>query len=160
LAAALRANNTLTSFSLANSNVFHDGAAASTLLNALTGHPSLRAIDFKHNPAATLDDAMAIGDALGALVAANAPALTLLKLLHCRIGEQGGLRPLIEALRVNTHLRELHCGASDPTDAFAANVLLPAVRANTSLRELKYYPQHGEQPSPAHEAMQLVRARQ
>jgi hypothetical protein len=160
LAAALRANNTLTSFSMADCGAFSDAAVATTLLNALTGHASLHAINLKHG-GNHIQDAVAvvIGDALGALVAANAPALTLLKVSYCRIGE-GGWRPLIEALRVNTHLRELHCGSSDLTQTFAADVLLPAVRANASLRELKYCPRLVDLPDAGHEAMQLVRARQ
>ena len=109
---------------------------------------------------------MIISNALGALVAANAPALTLLKVSFCRIGEQGW-RPVFEALRVNTHLREFHFGGGEMTNEFAAHVLLPAVRANTGLRELMYtatygptYPWQDDLPAAGHEAMQLVRARQ
>jgi hypothetical protein len=41
LAAALRANNTLIELALSFANVWHDAAAAETLLNALTAHPSV-----------------------------------------------------------------------------------------------------------------------
>ncbi len=47
-----------------------------------------------------------------------------------------GMRPLVEALPHNTHLRTLHCAGNGISDAFAADVLLPAVLANTSLRTL------------------------
>jgi hypothetical protein len=42
LAAALRANNTLIELVLFGANVWHDAAAAETLLNAVTAHPSVR----------------------------------------------------------------------------------------------------------------------
>jgi hypothetical protein len=74
--------------------------------------------------------------ALGALVAANAPALTELDVSWNGLSD-AALRPLFEALPFNTHLRTLSVVYNGTSDAFARDVLLPAVRANTSLRKLR-----------------------
>jgi hypothetical protein len=136
LAAALRANSTLTSLSCAG--VFDDAAAGAVLLGALTGHASLRVLALQGKQMDERMDAeeqAAAGASLGALVAANAPALTQLDVAGCDLGA-AGLRPLLAALQYNTHLRELACSDNIVSMAFARNVLLPAVRANTSLRKL------------------------
>jgi hypothetical protein len=134
LAAALRANSTLTSLSLRNAGVFDDPAAAAELLGALTGHASLRMLSVRGNRVRTAHQAAA-GALLGALVAANAPALTQLTVSWCRLGDEC-LRALFEALPANTHLRTLDCTSNRISEASAADVLLPAVRANASLRTL------------------------
>ncbi len=75
LGTALRASGTLTALSLWSVNLWLDPAAATALLlGALTGHLSLRSLDMSYNSVypASRDEA---GAALGALVAANAPAL-------------------------------------------------------------------------------------
>jgi hypothetical protein len=77
----------------------------------------------------------AAGAALGALVAANAPALTVLDVSSSNL-DDAGLRPLFEALPANTHLRTLNVSYNNTSAAFARDVLLPAVRANTSLTKL------------------------
>jgi hypothetical protein len=138
LAAALRANATLTSLSLIEADVFDDPAAAAELLGALTGHASLRVLCLQHNGVDAASRA-AVGAALGALVAANAPALTKLDVSQCGLGDDG-LRPLFQALPANTHLLALSCFGNGITEAFARDVLLPAVRANTSLRTLHVWP--------------------
>jgi hypothetical protein len=135
LAAALRANATLTSLKLNRAGVFDEAAAAAELLGALHGHASLRVLNLRDNYVAAADQA-AVGAALGALVAAssaNAPALTELDVTGCNLGDDG-LRPLFEALPHNTHLRTLKCKFNGMGAAFACDVLLPAMRANTSLR--------------------------
>jgi hypothetical protein len=131
---ALRANSTLTSLSLheMDLDLWHDAAAV--LLGALTGHSSLRTLAFSNSEAAEAH-AAAAGAALGALVAANAPALTELDVSYCCVGD-AGLRPLFDALPSNTHLRTLNVLDTDMSEAFARNVLLPALSANTSLRTL------------------------
>jgi hypothetical protein len=134
LAAALRANATLTSLTLGNAGVFKDVAAAAELLGALTGHASLGVLCLRWNHPATAHQAAA-GVLLGALVAANAPALTQLDVFGCHLGDDG-LRALFEALPANTHLRTLYCSGNDNSEAFVVEVLLPAVRANVSLRTL------------------------
>jgi hypothetical protein len=134
LAAALRANSTLTSLTLDSTYAFVDAAAGAELLGALTAHPSVRALGVTLNPVGDADVPV-VGAAFGALLAANAPALTELDVPECYLGD-AGLRPLFEALPSNTHLRRLFCPFNDITGAFARDVLLPAVRANTSLRKL------------------------
>jgi hypothetical protein len=134
LAAALRANSTLTSLSLKGAGVFHDAAAGVALLDAMTGHASVQTLSLFYNHVADADRA-AVGAALGALIAADAPALTHLDVRWCNLGDDG-LRALFQALPHNTHLRALECTQNGISDAFARDVLLPAVRANTSLRKL------------------------
>jgi hypothetical protein len=135
LAAALRANSTLTTLTLANAGVFVDAAAAAELLGALTGHASMQTLCLRDTYVVATDQA-AVGALLGALVAANAPALTELCVSHCYLGD-AGLRPLFEALPQNTHLRTLICDQNGMSEACARDVLLPVVRANASLREVK-----------------------
>jgi hypothetical protein len=94
LGTALRANTTLTAVSVTFMCLFSDAGAATALLQALTAHPSLQKLDlsfnydedFYHEPAA-LDAARV---ALGALVAANAPALRELDLFGCDLTDVGG----------------------------------------------------------------------
>jgi hypothetical protein len=138
LASALRANSTLTSLTLDRAGVWRDAAAGAELLGALTGHASVRVLNLHRNDVNVARQAVA-GAALGALVAANAPALTELNMSWCDLGDDG-LRALFEALPHNTYLRKLNCSYNFMGDAFARDVLLPAVRANTSLRMLVIEP--------------------
>ncbi len=158
LGAALRGNSTLTSLSLVDTGLLCDADVATTLLGALTGHASLRALDISRNTIAnapTVSAArVAAAAALRLLVAANAPVLTQLNLTWCRL-PQAALAPLFHALPTNTHLRALDCSGHDISDAFVREVLLPAVRANKALRELTLVPR----TDAAMEAMALVRAR-
>jgi hypothetical protein len=154
LGAALRANSTLTHLSLKGSGVFRDVAAGAELLGALTGHASVRVLELDGNAVRDDDQAAAAGASLGALVAANAAALTELDVSECDLGDDG-LRALFEALPHNTHLRTLSCSNTDITEAFVCDVLLPAVRANTSLRALVT----GEVGDSAAEAERIVSSR-
>jgi hypothetical protein len=131
---ALRACSTLTALTLCGVELWHDPGAAVALLGALTGHPSLRSLDISVNGVEPADQEQAAA-ALGALVAANAPALVSLKASSCDLGD-AGLGPLFNALPANTHLRTLDCVDNVLTDEFMCEQLLPAVRANTSLVEL------------------------
>jgi hypothetical protein len=136
LAEALHANSSLTSLELQQCHFWEDAAGAALILDALTAHRSLRTLGlcinlFQHGD----QQAPALGAALGALVAANAPALHELNMSHCGLGD-AGLGPLVDALPHNTHLRTLICRGNGASDAFARERLLPAVRANTSLRRL------------------------
>jgi hypothetical protein len=157
LAAALRANATLTALTLTTDGVFKDAAVAAELLSALTGHASLRMLNLGHNRAFSAYEAAA-GAALGALVAANAPALTELDVSWCRLGDDG-LRALFEALPANTHLRKLDCHGNAMSDACARDVLLPAVATNTSLRVLITQDAYEWQWSAARDAEVLVARR-
>jgi hypothetical protein len=151
---ALRANSTLTSFSF-DAHLWQNADAAAALLSALTGHRSLRALKLAFNR--VLPGAPAAGAPLGALVAANASALTQLNVGFSDLGD-AGLRPLFEALPANTHLRNLDVSHNDMSEAFTRDVLLPAVRANASLT-LLCAPTYGGAHPGAAEAIALVAAR-
>jgi hypothetical protein len=153
LAAALRANATLTSLTLFHVGVFGNVAAAGVLLDALTGHASLRVLNLGYNRVVAAEQAAA-GATLGALIAANAPALTQLDVPGCDLGDDG-MRALFEALPQNTHLRTLMCAHNVISLPFSRDVLLPAVRANASLRQLDA----GIERVTVRDAAQLVRGR-
>jgi hypothetical protein len=160
--AALRANTALTSLLLTDVALWHEDAAASALLGVLTGHPSLRLLDVSYNGRIVA----AVAAALGALVAANAPALQELDVSGEEVAEEGlGLGPLFDVLPRNTHLRVLTC-VYDPgtvTVAFVRERLLPAVRVNTSLRTLAAVNQDDdddeyEEGSEAHDLLRVAQA--
>jgi hypothetical protein len=164
IADALRANSTLTSLKLRNCRFWRDAAGAALILGALTAHRSLRMLDLSYSSIQAGDQqAPALGAALGALVAANAPTLHELVLLNVAYFEAGllALGPLLDALPLNTHLRTLNLDGIRCTDGFARDRLLPAVRANTSLRHLSTV-QHNHEAHALeflHEAQALVTAR-
>jgi hypothetical protein len=157
---ALRANATLTALTLHGTQLWSDHAAAGALLGALTAHSSLCKLGVTgHVEGLSDEDRQWAGTLLGALVAANAPALTALDVSSSFLFNDG-LRPLFEALPGNSHLQELDCAENDIiSDAFAADVLLPAVRANTSLRTLITHADHEQQLDAAREAEALVKTR-
>jgi hypothetical protein len=135
---ALRANATLTAVTFNRVRLFSDAGAAAALLVALTAHPSLKKLDmsYNYNTALLVPAALAAtGAALGALVAANAPALQKLRLEGSELTDVG-LGPLADALPANTHLRVLHCRVNGLSEAFMLERLLPAVRANAWLEAL------------------------
>jgi hypothetical protein len=132
---ALRLSGTLTALSLVSGEIWRHPAAGNALLGALTGHPRLRSLNLSFNAVVDAAGQDEVGAALGALVAANAPALQEMHLYNCWLGD-AGLRPLFDALPANTHLRTLDCSGNMLFDAFVRDALLPAVRANSSVREL------------------------
>ena len=154
VADALRVNTTLTALELSGPDVFGDTHAAEVLLVALVGHRSLRELQLveDHTVAENL------GAALAALIAADAPALHV---LTCRGNTltDVGLTPIVAALALNHHVRELDLSWNDMSEEFAREQLLPAVRANLSLRELVCDEDEPEPPSAA-EAVELVRRRE
>lgn len=136
LAAALRANGTLQELALRGVCVLdHAADVAVPLLGALTSHASLRRLVVSENHSEQPRDA-AVGAALGALVAANAPALQALELPWCFL-DDAALGPLVDALPRNTHLHKLTLSENDMSARFVRRRLLPAVTANTSLRTLR-----------------------
>jgi hypothetical protein len=153
---ALRANRTLHNLVLLDTALWHDPVVAVTLLGAVTAHCSLRDVILFNNPIG--DDAQdAAGAALGALVAADAPALLDLDLRECGLRE-AALGPLLDALPANTHLEMLQLGEVTASAAFLRDRLLPAVRVNTSLRLLDIeVVDEGE--SEAREAEEIVNNR-
>jgi hypothetical protein len=156
LANALRANTSLTALTF-SIDLLHDAAAAAELFSALTAHPRLRLLDLSWNePRDGGMQAAEAGAALAALLLANAPALQALNIGFCGLGDEG-MRPVVEALRHNTHLTKLDCNNNSVSEAFARERLLPAVRANTSLRELAA--SSDERRPAAREAVALVAAR-
>jgi hypothetical protein len=150
---ALRASSTITAVSMRYVNLWGEPAIATALLGALTGHPSLHSLNVSYNQVDPPDREEA-GAALGALVAANAPALTELDVSWCDLRD-AGLGPLFDALPANTHLRKLNCTVSNPSDAFVRDTLLPAVRANASLHKLTAW----QNSNDAREAEALVQRR-
>lgn len=157
---ALRANTTLKMLELGYVGLWSDPAIGTSLIGALTGHISIQNLSLTGIfPAEQVDEELAAaGAALGALVAANAPALHRLDVAHSQLRD-AGLGPLVDALPLNTHLTTLKLDgleeAYSVSDAFARDRLLPAVRANTSLRELAT----GSIHECAAEAEQIVRQR-
>ena len=160
LADAVAANHTLTRFLLEAVGFWNNGAAAAAVMRALTEHPSVRMLALNHNDAP--DEATA-GAVLATLVAANAPALQVLHLQACDLGDEG-LGPLMDALPNNSHLRLLNCYNMSMSVDFARDRFLPAVQANASLRELRASEwwdneEDGEAPPEVLEAEALVAAR-
>jgi hypothetical protein len=125
LCAALRANTTLTSLVLDSVSLWQESAAGVMLLNALTAHPSLCQLDVDDNPVGMAQHRA--GAALGALVAANAPTLSSLRLIGNGFGD-AGMGALVDALPLNTHLQVLLCHGNDMSDDILRDRLLPAVR--------------------------------
>jgi hypothetical protein len=143
LGAALRANTTLASLRL-SSVLCHNTAATLVLLRALTAHPSVRKLDLSYTH--FVGRIRTTYEALGALVAANTPALRELSVHRCSLRD-AGLGPLLDALPANTHLRVLDCSANSLSSAFVRNRLLRAVRANSGLRQLTAVTQCGDDDS-------------
>jgi hypothetical protein len=133
VAASLRATATLASLQLGAAGLCRDMDAAGALLGALVGHPSLRLLALTNE---RVTDPAALGAALAALVAADAPALQILNISDNALGD-AGLAPLVAALPRNRHLRSLNISRNGMSEAFARERLLPAVRANTGLRALQ-----------------------
>ena len=96
------------------------------------GHSSLR--ELRINGESNYEEECCdFGAALAALIAADAPALHVLDCSDNKLTD-AGLAPIVEALPLNHHLRELNCRDNGMSEAFARQRLLPAVRANTSLQ--------------------------
>ena len=135
LAAALRDNMQLHKLVLHDVDLWREPEAALEVLDALTGHPSMRELRLDANRC-RVGALAGCAAALARLVAANSATLHVLNVSDCRLRD-AGLRPLLEALPGNTHLLELLCPGNGMSTAFARDMLLPAVRANTSLRSLE-----------------------
>jgi hypothetical protein len=159
VADALRVNKTLTKLVLNGARLCLDMDAAGAILGALVGHTSLRELWVTHDSATTAEDRIALGSALAALIAADAPALQAFDCSDNRLGD-AGMAPIVGALPLNRHLRELNLQFNGMSEAFARERLLPAVRANATLREFKCINGGDVEPAPAlAEAEELVRLR-
>ena len=126
------------------------------LLRALVAHQSLCYLTLH---ASHPENVAEIGEALAALIAADAAALKALDLQSCVLNANG-LGPLFDALPRNSHLRTLECSLGGGNLYFSTEFtherMLPAVRANTSLRTLEI---HGYIDEAVDEAMRIVAAR-
>jgi hypothetical protein len=118
LAGTLQVNTTLTVLHVRGVQLWANAAAASTLLGALTAHPSLRELSLSNNINMHPATNAVVGAALGALLAANAPTLAELDIGYCGLGD-AGMAPLFEALPRNTHLRTLCVAHTGMSEAFA-----------------------------------------
>jgi len=156
VADALRVNTTLTKLELRHAGLCHDMRAASALLGALVGHPSLRELAFIAENTAD-EDRDAFGAALAAVIAADATALQVLDCCRNHLGD-AGLAPIVEALALNHHLYDLDIRRNGMSEALARDRLLPAVRANTTLQGL--WCDEDEAGPAAKEAEELVRLRE
>ena len=150
LSDALRANDTLKTLALIQMSL--PAALMTAVLGALQGHSRLQTLDLSGTRFD--EDAAAVGAALGALLAADAPALTALHVPYSGLGE-AGLGPLCDALPRNRHLHTLCIRGNRVFAGFCRRRLLPAVRANTSLRWLWIDSNVGA----VREAQQLLAAR-
>ena len=128
---ALRANRTLWLLSLTNVRLWDDVTAGVVFLNALVGHPSLCFMDLTGNQVHNATDALAVGAALGALVAADTPAFHELHVGNNGLGDDG-LLPLCEALPRNSHMRKLLLRDNGMSDAFMAERLLPVMQGRAN----------------------------
>ena len=117
----------------AHAGLFDTLTAGLSLLAAVTGHPTLRHLALSGNPVTQAGRA-AVGAALGLLVAADSPLITL-DIKTCGLGNDG-LLPFIDALPVSdTRLLHLICEENEFTQLTATR-LLAAVRAKASLINL------------------------
>jgi hypothetical protein len=141
LAAALRANSTLTSLWLPDVGLWRDLGVARTLLGALTCHVSVRQLDLSVNAvggAAGHASASEAGAALAELlllppgrVGGPATALEELDVSNCALRD-AGLRPLAAALARGgggARMRTLTCEENGLSGTFAFGTLAPACHA-------------------------------
>jgi hypothetical protein len=160
---ALRACHSITSLSLIGCQLWGKPGVGAALVGSLVGHPSLEELSIGSH-GTWYDGASApaaAGAALGALVAANAPALRVLNVSGCHLDDTS-IGPLFDALPRNMHLSTLvlyKCLPPQLSEAFARERVLPAVRANASLLYLALDWPADELPAAAQEAVQLVEAR-
>jgi hypothetical protein len=137
VADALRVNTTLIGLHLRSTHLCRDIRTACAVLGALVGHPSLRELRIYNETFETEEDRRAFGAALAALIAADAPALRVLDCAFNTLGD-AGLAPIVEALALNCHLRELDVTKNGASLAFMHDQLVPELeRADATLREFR-----------------------
>ena len=139
LCAALRSSDSIIELSFHDTHFWRVSAAGVEVIRALVTHPSLQKLSLAFETPATEAGKAAAGAALGALVAANSPALHELSLFQCQLSD-AGLAPVFAALHLNTHLRSLNCRFTSVSEAFVRDAVLPAVRANVGLQTLRCHP--------------------
>jgi hypothetical protein len=143
---ALNDNNTVDSITLQHVGLWRDPMIGMMLCSALAEHRSLTHINLSGNSIGVGNVPMGVvlGTVYAQLLEANAPTLVYLNISGCDL-TFAAAQPIVEALRVNTHLRHLEMWLDDPMahvldefHAFEENELLSAVVANTALRWLDY----------------------
>ena len=163
LAGAFSASRILLTVQLSYVGFWRNAAGAAAVMKALTGHPSLQHLWLSGNNPSNPYEQAAVGRALAALIAANTPSLCSLCVQNSALGDEG-MRPLLDALEHNTHLRKFSCKNTGMSEAFVRERFLPAARTNTSLRKLEASGlwggiEHGQAPPEVLEAEALVAAR-
>jgi hypothetical protein len=141
---------------LSNGNLFASAAGGQAVLQAMTGHSTLRVLNVGGNELTSPDAKLAAGAALGSLISAESVLETLI-CWSLGLGDDA-LRPLFAAVTQITRLRKLDCRNNRISQDFACDVVLPAVRSNTSLRKLMIV-QHDDRIAELEEAEALVNAR-
>ena len=139
LCAELRASTCFSNLTLRDTHFWSDSGAGAAVIRALVSHPCLETLSMEFETPNDEAGKAAAGAALGALVAANSPALRKLILFQCQLSDVG-LAPVFAALNLNTHLRKLSCQFSAISEAFVRDAVLPAVRANVGLHRLSLHP--------------------
>ena len=123
--AALRTCRTLTHLELELSPPNATGRIVTELLDAAAELPALSLLDFSGS---RMQDAVVVGRALGALLAADLPSLRTLRVKGCQIGDEG-MAALLDGITTNTHLRKLSCRHNNLSHAFKRDRLEPALAA-------------------------------
>jgi Ran GTPase-activating protein (RanGAP) involved in mRNA processing and transport len=119
---------------LNGSRLFDFTECGIAVLEALTGHPTLRLLDLSCNRPTSPEAKLAVGEALRRLISADS-SLEEIDVQHCGLGDDA-LRPLFAIVAQSTRLRTLDCCDNNISPEFARTVVLPAVRSNSSLRKL------------------------
>jgi hypothetical protein len=149
---SVHASSALSGFTLCGARGMAPGAMRRMVQHGFTAHPSLQKLELLQSRKNEMYDFAGCIDAdtavqLGAMLAANAPALLELSIdcrgfRHLFGAAEAALAPLFAALPHNTHLRVLLFYNPRIYEPFAAGVLLPAVRANTALRVFGFNGEH------------------
>jgi hypothetical protein len=112
-----------------------DGANRRIVTELLDAAAALPALSESDLSLSHVQDTVAAGQALGALLRANLPSLRTLIVDNCHLGDEG-LAPLLDGLAANTHLRELECLENETSEEFERNRLAPALDALRARRQL------------------------
>ena len=124
--AAVRACRTLTHLRLRLNPP--DGATPRTVTELLDAAASLPALSELNVSESWVQDTLAFGHALGALLRANLPNLRTLRVPRCALREED-YAPLLDGLAANTHLRRLQCYDGHVSEQFYYDRLGPALAA-------------------------------
>jgi hypothetical protein len=123
--------------------------AEAAVMASLVGHPSLEILSVNEHFATGHAPAL-LGAWLGAMVAANTPALEHFS-FSCASLSDADLLPFFTALPFNTHVRCIVMYRHSLSIDFLRDIVLPAIRANTSLRRASvplYYARDFEADDP------------